>query len=464
MRNILIRADSSSTIGTGHIMRDLVLAKREFQDCRVLFAVRDLPGNINDTIKKAGYETVELESNGIEELSAVVKEYDADTVVIDHYEIDEAAERKLKKLTGATIFVLDDTYEKHYCDILLNHNVYADPKRYESLVPKRCEIRCGREFTLLRDEFAEAKKRKAYRPLPMTRHTKLQALVAMGGADHSNKNMEILEILEKFEDIHAHVVTTRANRNIDELKSYAAYKKNVTLHIDCNRVAELMAHSDFAIVTPSVTLNEVIFMELPFIAIQTADNQKEMADYLISGGYPVLKKFDQYLLSNEIKAMADSLRPMLIDFTKLTENEKRVVLSWRNHPEVRKWMFNKNEIPLYEHLDFIESLKKRADRLYYLVKKRKESIGVVDFTDIDYEKKRAHIGLYTDPSLKGTGKILMETIIRHAFEKMRLKTLIAEVLEENKRAVALYRKFGFKEIEKERQVIRMELKNENRRI
>ncbi len=49
--NILFRADSSSTIGTGHIMRDLVLAE-QFEDAGIVFATRDLPGNINHKIKE----------------------------------------------------------------------------------------------------------------------------------------------------------------------------------------------------------------------------------------------------------------------------------------------------------------------------------------------------------------------------------------------------------------------------
>ncbi|RUM68118.1 MAG: UDP-2,4-diacetamido-2,4,6-trideoxy-beta-L-altropyranose hydrolase, partial [Sulfurospirillum sp.] len=39
-RKILFRADSSSQIGLGHIMRDLVLAG-QFRDDEILFACRD---------------------------------------------------------------------------------------------------------------------------------------------------------------------------------------------------------------------------------------------------------------------------------------------------------------------------------------------------------------------------------------------------------------------------------------
>lgn len=41
MKNILVRADSSSTIGTGHIMRDLVLAKKYLCN-NIFFATQNL--------------------------------------------------------------------------------------------------------------------------------------------------------------------------------------------------------------------------------------------------------------------------------------------------------------------------------------------------------------------------------------------------------------------------------------
>ncbi len=53
--NILFRADSSSTIGTGHIMRDLVLAKKYPND-NIIFVTQNLEGNINYKIEEEGYK------------------------------------------------------------------------------------------------------------------------------------------------------------------------------------------------------------------------------------------------------------------------------------------------------------------------------------------------------------------------------------------------------------------------
>ncbi|MDT8338156.1 MAG: UDP-2,4-diacetamido-2,4,6-trideoxy-beta-L-altropyranose hydrolase, partial [Sulfurimonas sp.] len=246
--NILFRADSSSTIGTGHIMRDLVLAK-QYPNDKIMFATQELDGNINHKIKEAGYGVEILKLNSVKELIELVKKHSIDLVVIDHYGIDYKYEKKLKKRTGAQILSFDDTYEKHHCDILLNHNIYAQERKYRKLVPKNCELRCGSKYTLLRDEFIEEKKRKT-----KVKNNKVKTVfVAMGGADHSNINIKILKVLEKFDNLKVNLVTTTANKNLEELKEYVKEKKWIDLHVNSNIIAKLMKRSDFAIVTPSVT-------------------------------------------------------------------------------------------------------------------------------------------------------------------------------------------------------------------
>ena len=153
MQNILFRADSSSTIGTGHVMRDLVLAE-QFKDTNITFATQKLDGNINHKIEEKNYAIEILNSNDIQELDTLIKKLVIDMIIIDHYKIDYSFEKQLKiENPILKIMVLDDTYEKHYCDVLLNHNISADPKRYKGLIPEYCELRCGSKYTLLRDEF-----------------------------------------------------------------------------------------------------------------------------------------------------------------------------------------------------------------------------------------------------------------------------------------------------------------------
>ncbi len=101
----------------------------------------------------------------------------------------------------------------------------------------------------------------------------------------------------------------------------------------------------------------------------------------------------------------------LINFTLLSLEEKKMVLKWRNNPNIKRWMYDKNNISLKNHLNYIEFLKTKKDRIYFLVKEEENSVGVIDFTSIDYLTKSAEIGLYSNPLLKGYGKILMNKII-----------------------------------------------------
>lgn len=284
--NILIRADSSSTIGTGHIMRDLVLAQ-QFPKDNIFFAIQELSGNINYKIKELKFKIKILKSNNISELITLIKKLKIDMIIIDHYGIDYNFEKKLKKENpNLKIMVLDDTYEKHYCDILLNHNISAKKKKYKNKVPKNCKLKCGKKFTLIRDEFYKEKKKQK-------KDCKIKTvLLMMGGADTAKLNIPILKILKKFPNINVNVVTTFANKELKELQNYSKEKNSINLHINSNTIAKLMRKSDLAIVTPSVTVNEVIFMELPFIAIKTADNQEDIYRFLKQKKHFTLKKFN----------------------------------------------------------------------------------------------------------------------------------------------------------------------------
>lgn len=275
--NILIRADSSSQIGLGHIMRDLVLAQ-QYPNDTIIFACQDLAGNIMDEIL---YPKYILNSNDPKELIALIQNKKINMVIFDHYGINANYEKTIKEQTNVSILSLDDTYEPHHCDILLNHNISADSNRYKGLVPNNCELRCGSAYTLIRDEFKKEKM--------LPREKKYDLFIAMGGADTANLTTNILKTLR--DTLQVCVVTTTANANLNKLKSYIEDKKNIFLHINSDEIAKLLNQSRLAIITPSVMVHEVLFMDIPFVALKTANNQDDMVQYLKQHNYNVIEEW-----------------------------------------------------------------------------------------------------------------------------------------------------------------------------
>ena len=149
----------------------------------------------------------------------------------------------------------------------------------------------------------------------------------------------------------------------------------------------------------------------------------------------------------------------LVNFIDLNDMEKEMVLEWRNHKDIRKYMYNQETILLENHLKYIKLLKISKDKRYFLVKRDFDCIGVIYFTEI--KKDSCYFGLYSKPNLKGVGDTLLKTIIDYAFNNLKIKTLKLEVLESNIRAIKLYKRFGFIEKDRRDNIVIMELKREN---
>lgn len=292
---ILIRADASSKIGTGHIMRDFVLAKR-FPKETVEFATKALSGNLDELIKEKGFTHHSLKDNKPKTLIKLLKKNVYDLLIIDHYELDAAFEREVgTALPALVLMVLDDTYQRHHCDILLNHNIYAKAKHYKNLVPKNTQLLCGREYTLLREEFL----------IPKNVNERDSILIAMGGSDPRNLTVKILRSLPKEFSLNINVITTCSNKRLSKLQTYLKDKNNIALHVQTQEVAALAQQAHFAIITPSSLANELFALQIPFIAIKTAKNQDYMSAFLSKCGLNVLDKFSKKafvtLLEQEIK-------------------------------------------------------------------------------------------------------------------------------------------------------------------
>lgn len=295
-KNILIRCNSSFKIGIGHLMRDLVFAKK-YKNSKIIFACEKLEGNLNYKVLSEGFILEVLETNEYLELLELINKHKIDLLVIDCYSIDYKYEQNIKQNSDVKILCFDDTYEKHCCDIVLNGSISANKKRYELLLPKSCEIQIGLKYSLLRDEFTNIKIKRRFLK------TKKRVFLAMGGSDHNNINISILEVLKKQKNIEVILITTSANRNLKKLKRYALKNPFVKLYINSNSISKLLNSCDFAIITPSVTISEVMALKIPFIAIRTALNQNDILKYLKEKRFLIMSDFNKSILNEKLNIL-----------------------------------------------------------------------------------------------------------------------------------------------------------------
>jgi len=111
-------------------------------------------------------------------------------------------------------------------------------------------------------------------------------------------------------------------------------------------------------------------------------------------------------------------------------------------------MYDTNEISLQNHLNFIDNMPK--NKIYL----KAEDLGVINFKIIN---DTAELGIHKNPDKKKVGNILLKTAIEYAFNELNAKKIILYIFEDNLKAINLYKKFGFKEIDKKDNIIKMEL-------
>lgn len=135
----------------------------------------------------------------------------------------------------------------------------------------------------------------------------------------------------------------------------------------------------------------------------------------------------------------------------ITVNDAEMLMQLINDPETEK-MLGGNSFPvsLEGQEKWIASQIGRNDVLRCIVAEKDNAdvgLGTVILSDIDQKNgiAQVHIKLTKDNGRgRGIGTDALETIVRYAFEELRLNCVYADVLEYNKLSQKLFEKVGFK--------------------
>jgi UDP-2,4-diacetamido-2,4,6-trideoxy-beta-L-altropyranose hydrolase len=285
--HLLIRADASTEMGAGHVMRCLALAQAwQEQEGEVTF-VSALPGTLRDRLLAEGL-AVHAPPAAIgsrEDASQVIEaaqQIAPRCVVIDGYHFGAGYQKWLTE-AGLRLLMLDDNghADHYYADLVLNQNIHASECLYARREPAT-QLLLGTRYALLRREFWAW--RGWQREIPDVAR---RVLVTMGGADPDNVTAKVLQALDQVDmaGLQVRVVVGPANPHREALLAAARSGRHaVELLANIASMPELMAWADAAVTAGGSTCWELAFMGAPSAIIVLADNQRAIAEGLDAAG------------------------------------------------------------------------------------------------------------------------------------------------------------------------------------
>jgi UDP-4-amino-4,6-dideoxy-N-acetyl-beta-L-altrosamine N-acetyltransferase len=126
----------------------------------------------------------------------------------------------------------------------------------------------------------------------------------------------------------------------------------------------------------------------------------------------------------------------------MMEADLPLALAWRNHPEIRRYMYSQAEISLTEHAAWFKSISRNPSRVLLIFEVDGVPVGYANFRL--YEGGEADWGFYAAPDApKGTGRLMGEAITEYAFSVLGLEKICGEVLETNVPSQRFHLRHGF---------------------
>jgi UDP-2,4-diacetamido-2,4,6-trideoxy-beta-L-altropyranose hydrolase len=278
---LLIRADASPRMGTGHVMRSLALAQAWQEENRdVVFAMAEHFDKIDSRLASEGMQITHLpvEPGSEGDMRATIgaaEDCGARWVVLDGYQFRGKFQRALRE-AGLQVLALDDYghCEHYWADLILNQDVNAEPELYASREPST-RMLLGTRYILLRREFSALP-----RPPAKTRSAARSVLLTLGGADPWNFTARILNGLAQIRsgDVEVTAVVGPGNPHGREVEAAAQkFGARARVLVAPPDMPSLMQKCDLAISAGGSTMWELAYFRVPTMVLVLAENQLSTA-------------------------------------------------------------------------------------------------------------------------------------------------------------------------------------------
>jgi UDP-2,4-diacetamido-2,4,6-trideoxy-beta-L-altropyranose hydrolase len=303
---LLIRADATTSMGTGHLMRCTALGQAwQEQRGTVEFLTRCENTALVGRLEAEGFNVRQLGANSDwDAFDAAAKSAPDAALVLDGYDFDAEYQKRARSFFQP-LLVIDDLADlpRYSADLVLNQNIYAAELRYAHESHTRLLLGC--QWALLRREFRRW--RDWRREIPAVGR---RVLVTLGGSDPDNVTLRVVQAFQctgLADELEIQVVAGAGNPHLPELEETARASRNIRLCSNVRDMPALMAWADIAVTGAGSTCWETSFMGLPSLTIILAENQKRIAEGLERVGAAINLGCQQDLSSESIASSTDGI-------------------------------------------------------------------------------------------------------------------------------------------------------------
>ena len=267
----VLRADASSSIGVGHVMRSLSLGEALLDEgFGVELVSFELAPSLQSLAASCGVEVVELScAPRSNDDAQFVLQRNANIVVVDGYEFSREFFAVLEA-SSTPFAVVDDNAETnaHSPSAVINQNPHASASMYAHL-HGNSKLMLGLQYAMVRNEVREV----AAMNLPSREG---EVFVAMGGADFLGLTAPIVEALAET-GLQIRVAVGHANTQRAQIQKLADQFGHVTL-IEQQDYVSSLASAHVAVLAAGSSLWEACAVGTPSIGLVVADNQSASAN------------------------------------------------------------------------------------------------------------------------------------------------------------------------------------------
>lgn len=493
-RYILFRADASTNIGIGHIMRCLVVSKElDLYGIKSVYLTANVKGNLGDVITGLGYELewvrdrnfkiVDPKSLTSEDDSCyscqVASKYSAEGIVLDHYDLGYQWEKKVKA-NGLKLFTISDFPNRDFiCDLLLDQTYNRHKNDYRSNVSETTRVLTGIDYCLLREEF-DVDRDKLYE----SRLDKIpkKILVNFGGTDHlkiTEKFVKALKGITISQSLEFKVIVGSGYPDVDSLISTIGQINsdtsfNVSLTVNEKNMVNALLDCDLAIGAGGTSNWERCALLLPVMIVSTADNQRDIANYLNDYGVALLVDKDEIenpvIIENALRRLlskpfrnqsinrlhelnignkkhlfpfyiAESLGTVNVELRQLNSDDCDPIYRLQSEPGIRKY-FRNSEVPSYKEHKKWFSERISSSSIDYSIRVADHLIGMIRL-DMTANGDSYEVSIIISNKWQGLG--LGKLALKQLILEGHANKIIAWVDSENTRSTRLFDACGFKQ-------------------